>query len=68
MTDDPLMNPDEKIRQAYIDQVNKTVEEFRQQDAAQRRFWASKQSIGVTTLLGASGFGDGPYAVDSQAQ
>ncbi len=68
MNDDPMLQPDENARQEYINSVNQAVQEMVEQDASQRRFWASKASVGVTTIIGESGFGDGPYAVDSQAQ
>ncbi len=68
MNDDPMLSVDPDERQAYIDSVNKAAEEIRQQDGGQRAFWRSKASAGVTTLLGASGFGDGPYAVDTPAE
>lgn len=62
---DPMLDPDTAVRQAYIDKVNKTVAEFVEQDAAQRKFWASQRSVGGTTIIGETGFGEGNYAVDT---
>lgn len=65
MNDDPMLSADEDTRQQYINSVNQAVRELVEQDAAQRRYWASRSSVSGTTTIGQTGFGDGPHAVDT---